>query len=282
MCAEWVLAIVAGMLYACAAVLALVRMRCPPPGGERILMRLVTLAAGALLAALILYGRHTGGFPVFGRFEASAWYATAITAAYLYAAHRYDTLRTVSAILFLYVTAIVFLGLPGLGSVSPPDPRLRSPLLALHVLMAFSGYGLFTLESALGAAYLVQDHQLKSKRFGPLSRHLPSLEVLDRAMAELIGTAFTLFTVSIGLGICLAQMKGWGFRWVTDPKISMTGATWLVYAILFHLQRRADRHGRLIAYVAVLGFACIVAAFLGLHLVTDSLHSFGFQVPPTE
>ena len=109
---------------------------------------------------------------------------------------------------------------------------------------AFCGYGLFTIESVVAAAYLLQDRNLKRRNFGPVYRNLPALETLDRVMFELIGPAFLLFSVSIAMGVGLAHVNKWGVRWTTDPKVLATGFTWLVYGVLFHLRRGADRHGR--------------------------------------
>ncbi len=271
--------ILAGGLYAVAAVLAIAHMLHPCERRERAIMGLATACCVCLLAALAVRGFRTNRFPAFGRFEASAWYALAVTAAYLYVGWRHEVLRTVSAVLFPYVSIIVFLGTTGISAAPDPDPRLQSLLLAFHVLAAFGGYGLFTLTSVLAAAYLVQDRNLRRKHFGSSARCLPSLETLDRVMAELIGPASASFTVSILLGVFLAHVNKWGFQWATDPKVFMTGATWAVYAVLFYMQRSADRHGRRIAYVAVLGFVCVLLAFVGVHLVADSVHDFGLQIP---
>ncbi|NOY82185.1 MAG: cytochrome c biogenesis protein CcsA [Kiritimatiellaeota bacterium] len=279
MTVELLLDIVAGGLYAVAAVLAVAHMRKPGKHRERAIMVLATVCSICLLAALVLHGFRISRFPVFGRFEASAWYALAITGAYLYVGFRHEILRTVSAVLFPYVTIIVFLGATAVTANPNPNLQAASPLLALHVIAAFTGYGLFTLESVLAVAYLVQDRSLRRKRFGPLVKRLPSLETLDQVMFELIGPAFGLFTLSIGIGIILAHLNKWGVRWVTDPKVVMTGATWVVYAILFYLQRTAGHHGRRIAYVTVLGFACVLLAFMSVHFVAHGVHNFGFQIP---
>lgn len=278
MSVELLLDIVAGVLYAVAAVLAVAHMLKPGGHRERVIMTLATVCGICLLGALVLHGFHISRFPAFGGFAASAWYALAITGAYLYVGSRHEVLRTVSAVLFPYVTIMVFWGATAITATPNPDPRLDSPLLALHVIAAFSGYGLFTLECVLAAAYLIQDRDLRRKRFATLTPCLPSLETLDRVMLELIGPAFGLFTLSIGIGIVLAHLNKWGVRWVTDPKVLMTGATWGVYATLFYMHRSADRHGRSIAHVAVLGFVCVLLGFVSVHFVTHSVHNFGFQI----
>ena len=275
---ELIIGASAGALYALAAVLAVlgvVRTEKPLPTAARALP--VTAAAGALClgAVLILHGLRLEMFPAFGAFEAASWYAMAVTASYLYVSQRYD-LRALAAFLFPYQAGLVLLGLLYLTATPIIPANLRTSMLGLHVATAFAGYGLFTIESVVAAAYLLQDRNLKSRNFGPVYRNLPALETLDRVMFELIGPAFFLFSVSIAMGVVLAHVNKWGVRWTTDPKVLATGFTWAVYGLLFHLRRGADRHGRKVAWVAVLGFLCVLLAFLGVHLLAKSMHNFGF------
>jgi ABC-type uncharacterized transport system permease subunit len=276
---EVLLAIAACGMYGVATALAIAHMRDPAPSRGQDMMIVTGSALACLLAALAVHGTRLGTFPAFGSFEAATWYAAAVTGAYLYVGLRHEVLRTLSAVLLPCLGVIVVLGVPCSCDGGQTPAVVHNPAMGLHVTAAFTGYGLFTLESLLGAAYLVQDRNLRRKHFSGLGRRLPSLEVLDRAMQELIGPAFVLFTVSIGMGVFLTHLYKWGVRWASDPKVLLTGATWVVYAVLFYLRGSADRHGRRVAYVAVLGFVLIVAAFVGVHLVADTMHNFGFHMP---
>lgn len=278
--AEMLLSILACGMFAVATALAVAHMRDPAPSRGQDMLIVSGAALGCLVAGLVLHGIHSGSFPAFGAYEAATWYAAAVTAAYVYVGLRHEVLRTVSAVLLPCLAVIVALALPCSCSTGGAGLEVvHNPAVGVHVTAAFAGYGLFTLESLLAAAYLVQDRNLKRKHFGWTSRRLPALEVLDRAMQELIGPAFLLFTLSIGMGIVLTHLYKWGVGWARDPKVLLTGATWLVYAALFYLRGSADRHGRRVAYVALLGFVLIVAAFAGVHLVADSRHDFGFRGP---
>jgi ABC-type uncharacterized transport system permease subunit len=278
MTAELLVGAGAVALYGSAALLAIVAaMRPDGPArlAEPALPWSAATGAACLGAGLVLHGLHTGVFPAFGAFRAASWYAIALTAAYLGVSRRHG-LRTLGAALFPYLTVLILLGLPQIAASPVVPGNTGTALLGLHVVTAFLGYGLFTLESAVAAAYLWQDRSLKRREFGGLCRKLPALETLDRIMFELIGPAFVLFTISIALGVGLAHANRWGARWTTDPKVLATGFTWLVYGLLFHLRRGADRHGGKVAWVAVLGFASLLVAFVGVHWLTHSMHSFGF------
>jgi ABC-type uncharacterized transport system permease subunit len=268
----------AAALYTVAAILALrsaLRTEAPARPAEPAQSAAAALGALCLGVGLVLHGSRLGMFPAFGAFEAASWYAMAVTVSYLLVIQRHD-IRALAAFLFPYLAVLVLVALSQIA-VTPTIPaNLRTAMLGLHVATAFAGYGLFTIESVVAAAYLLQDRNLKRRHFGALFQKLPALDTLDRVMFELIGPAFFLFTVSIAMGVVLAHLNKWGVRWTTDPKVLATGFTWLVYGVLFYLRCSADRHGRKVAWVAVLGFLCILLAFLGVHLLAQSMHNFGF------
>lgn len=271
----------AAALYTLAAILAVANVA-RPEAPSRTALRALTVSAslGALClgAGLVLHGLRLARFPAFGAFEAASWYAMAVTAAYLYVSQRHE-IRALAAFLFPFQALLVLLGLLELTATVSIPANVSTLLLGLHVAAAFTGYGLFTIESVVAAAYLLQDRNLKRRTFGALYRKLPDLETLDRVMFELIGSAFLIFSVSIALGVGLAHANKWGVGWTTDAKVLATAFTWAVYGVLFYLRCSADRHGRKVAWVAVLGFLCVLLAFLGIHLLADSMHNFGFLVP---
>lgn len=137
-----------------------------------------------------------------------------------------------------------------------------------------AGYSLFTLDSIFVAAYLIQDHNLKHKRFGPLFQPLPPLETLDRLMVRLIAAAFALFTCALVLDVVLAHRMTWDAGWVRDPKIAATIATWLVYGALLYLRVGARRHGRAMAWVARIGLAFVLFAAVGVRFMGETVHRF--------
>ena len=129
--------------------------------------------------------------------------------------------------------------------------------------------------SITAAVYLVQDNNLKHKRFGVVWERLPSLETLDVAMSRLVGVALVMLTVSIILGFALVRTSGGGDEWYTDPKVAATVVTWILLAIFVHMRASSGRHGRGIALMAVIGLACLLFAFIGVHLVSSSTaHTF--------
>jgi ABC-type transport system involved in cytochrome c biogenesis permease subunit len=235
----------------------------------------VSLAAGSiiLLALLLMRGIAASRLPVFGRFESLTVYSLVVTAAFLFAASRYR-MRALSALVVPYVTLLLVLGSTAVGQDVRIDVPLDTFWLGLHVSSAFIGYALCTLAGVLGLAYVIQDNNLKRKRLGLLFERLPSLETLDHVMATQIGAAFIMLTLSVAFGARLVHLSGGGVEWLRDPKVLSTLATWGIYAVLMHMRTNADRHGKGMAVIALVGLLFVLFSFLGVHVVAESIHGF--------
>lgn len=259
--------------YVAASLLALVSLLGPRERGERV--AITFMAVGGVILAGVLVARGVGlmSMPGFNRFDALASYALAISAAYgLWSAYRYT--RGMAAILIPYATLLLLCGISAFGQDAGAPAPLQGPFMMLHVATAYGAFGVFTLASISAVIYLMQDGNLKNKRFGVVWQRLPSLEKLDHVMSRLVGVAFLLLTVSIAMGFFLIHEAGGGEQWILDPKVVATAILWILLAVFVHLRASSDRHGRGIALVAVFGLGCLLFAFMGVHLVAPSVHSF--------
>jgi len=243
------------------------------PRGERASHVLLGLGA-TVMATLLLFGwSRAGALMVFTRFDAMSCYAIALSLAYLLLTASSRS-RGLAGLLMPVATLILLSGLSARGSGATPPVPVQGSWLALHVATAFAAYGVFTLASVSAAAYLIQDGNLKRKRFGVVWERLPSLEALDQNMSRLVGVAFLLLTCSVVLGAALVRLSGGGDAWFTDPKVAATIATWILLAVFVHLRASSDRHGRGVALMALAGLACLLFAFVGVHVVSNTLHAF--------
>lgn len=273
MSVEYCLLVSGVVLYGLASILAVVSLVRSAEAWSRAGTVTTILGAGCLAAVLVMHGTRAGRLPVFGWFEASTFYCLLVTAAYLFTRTRSGT-RGLSIILMPYLTALVVLGATCWKVKVPVDFATRGAWHSIHILTAFVGYAMFTMASIMAIAYILQDHMLKRKRLGAIFHKLPALGVLESLMYRQISPAFVVFSISILLGILLTHLDHWGPKWVSDPKVVATAVTWLVYAILFHLRMGVDYHGRKVAIVTIVGLACVLFAFFGVHLVADSMHNF--------
>ncbi len=260
-------------LYCLSAVLALAALL--RSGDRKDNAPVILLAGGMLLLTALLSMRLccAGYVPVFSRFDALAGYTLALSAAYLLLSVFRPT-RGIAAILVPYAAVCLLCGVSALRMGAGPPLPVQGFWLVSHVMSAYAAFGVFTLASLTAVLYLVQDSNLKRKRLGLVWERLPSLETLDHLMSRLAGVAFLLLTISVVLGFVLIRQSGGGDDWFTDPKVLATIVTWIVLAVFVHMRASADRHGRGIALMALVGLACLLFAFVGVPLVAHTLHSF--------
>ena len=259
--------------YVVASFLALASLLGFREKGERAAITLMGVG-GAILAGVLVYrGVGFTSLHAFNRFDALTAYALALSGAYgLWSAFRYT--RGIAAILIPYATLLLLCGISAFHLDAGAPAPIQGPGMILHVITAYAAFGVFTLASISAVIYLMQDSNLKNKRFGVVWSRLPSLEKLDHIMSRLVGVAFLLLTVSIVTGIFLIRELGGGEDWIRDPKVVSTVILWILLAVFVHLRASSGRHGRGIALVAVFGLACLLFAFMGVHLVAPTVHSF--------
>jgi len=109
---------------------------------------------------------------------------------------------------------------------------------------------------------------------GPISRKLPSLEILDDIMYRSIAVGFAFFTVATILGALWAA-DAWGTYWQWDPKETWALIVWLNYAAWLHMRLIKGLRGAMAAYWALAGLLVTSFAFLGVNMFLSGLHSYG-------
>jgi cytochrome c-type biogenesis protein CcsB len=164
----------------------------------------------------------------------------------------------------------------GTGAFSP---LLQGFVLALHISLALMGYAAFTLAFLGGIFYLIQERQIKGKKFGFFYRRLPSLELLDALNYWCLTLGFPLLTGGIICGSLYAQ-QALGSFWSWDPKEVLTLLTWLIYAVLLHERLAVGWRGRRAALLAIYGFVVLMVTFVGANLWLSGYHSFASFLKP--
>ncbi|MFH1480538.1 MAG: c-type cytochrome biogenesis protein CcsB [Pseudomonadota bacterium] len=149
----------------------------------------------------------------------------------------------------------------------------KSAWLTIHVGTIFVGNGLFALTFIAAIMYLIQEHQIKRKRFGSLYSRLPSLETLDSINYHSLMYGFPFLTVGMITGSIYAQ-QALGSYWQWDPKEVWSLITWLFYAALLHERLAVGWRGRRAAIMSILCFLILIFTFIGASLWLGGYHSF--------
>lgn len=237
----------------------------------------VALGFASHTVALITRYLEAGYTPVTNLYESLSFYAWMIVGILLVATLRYPIkvlgafLTTIALILMLFAYALP-------KEILPLAPVLRSFWHPFHVFFAFLGNAIFTLAFGCGILYLVQEHQLKSKKVGALARRLPSLKVLDDLNYQALTFGFPMLTLGIITGAVWAEYA-WGRYWGWDPKETWSLITWFLYAAMLHQRLTVGWRGRKAAIMAIVGFLSVLFTFLGVNLLLPGLHTYSSWEP---
>lgn len=165
------------------------------------------------------------------------------------------------------------------GQAGAISPLLQGFWLTAHIILALAGFAALTLNFLGGIFYLIQERQIKAKKFGFFYRRLPSLKQLDTLNYWCLTIGFPLLTGGMITGSLYAQ-HALGSFWSWDPKEILTLLAWLIYAVLLHERLTVGWRGRRAAWLAILGFLVLLITFVGANLWMSGYHSFSKFTQP--
>jgi cytochrome c-type biogenesis protein CcsB len=159
--------------------------------------------------------------------------------------------------------------------IQPLVPALQSNWLIAHVITCFLGYAAFAVSCSLSIMFLIRKSKKEPKK-GKEGRWAfsPALPELDELIYKTIIIGFLLLTLGIATGSVWAH-SAWGTYWSWDPKETWSLITWLIYAALLHARLMRGWHGTRIAWLSIIGFACVLFTYFGVNFILAGLHSYG-------
>ena len=98
---------------------------------------------------------------------------------------------------------------------------------------------------------------------------------LDSLRYRILAFAFPLLTLGILSGAIWAN-EAWGSYWSWDPKETWAFITWLIFAFYLHTRLQYNWQGTKSAFVASFGFFIVWICYLGVNLLGQGLHSYGW------
>jgi len=148
---------------------------------------------------------------------------------------------------------------------------LSKIILSIHSGFLMLGEALFVIAFASAIMYLIQEKNLKSKKFTDLYYRLPSLGKLEEMVDFSIMSGFPLITAGILIGFFWAAHM-WGGNWYFDTRIIITTISWLVYAMLFYLKVTGKVKGKKFIIFVMICFLMIIVSF-AFAFSLSSIHS---------
>lgn len=209
--------------------------------------------------SLIILSVRRGHFPITNLPESLCFFAWCITLTFMIANLRYRIYALGAFILPLVSLLTVFSQVIWEGNHAIPE-SLNSAWVHFHVSMAFLAYAAFFLTFISGVLYLVQEKELKGKKFRFLYFRLPSLQVCDELFRGSLFVGFFTMSLAIVSGAIWAQ-QAWHQYWSWDPKETASLITWFIYLVLINYRLSSKWSGRGAAYISIVGFASTLITF---------------------
>jgi cytochrome c-type biogenesis protein CcsB len=188
----------------------------------------------------------------------------------------------------LLINAFATFTLPkDMQEAAPLVPALQSNWLMMHVTVMILSYAALLLGSLLSMSFLIVTASKSSEATTDFSgettngteHSLRSLNplafTLDNLSYRILGLGFPLLTIGILSGAVWAN-EAWGSYWSWDPKETWALLTWLIFAIYLHMRLSKGWEGKNPAILASLGFVIIWICYLGVNLLGEGLHSYGW------
>jgi len=198
-------------------------------------------------------------FPVTNLSESLCFFAWCVSLAFMIANFRYKV-NVLGAFILPLVSVLTIASQVIWEENHSIPPRLQSGWVYFHGSVAFFAYAGFFLTFVAGILYLIQQKELKGKKFHFLYFRLPSLQVCDELMRRSLFVGFVSMSLTIVSGAFWAQ-QAWGRFWSWDPKETASLITWGIYFVLVNYRLSTKWHGRRAAYISILGFASTLFTF---------------------
>ena len=232
-------------------------------------LRITLLLHLAYLAALAVHYRQ---FPAATVSQALSIVAVAVAVVYAYVEwhgrERSTGFWMVSLVFFFQLLSSL------LTRPNPPDRAIfHDTYFAVHVSLALLGYAAFVLASAYGFLFLQLYRDLKAGRFSTFYGKLPPLETLERMMLGALTAGFVTLTGAVVTGAIWAQRLDQE-NWWRDPKILITMATWVLYALALILRRLRHWKGRQTAIASLAGLCAILFSLVAVNFFFTDYHGF--------
>jgi ABC-type transport system involved in cytochrome c biogenesis permease subunit len=229
---------------------------------------LLTIAAGVLLLALIVYRSVWIGFPALtGTYEGLLFLAGMIAVVLPLLGRRVSRPLPVvmAAGTFVAFLLLVVLVSPVISDeLKPPVPILRSYWLVVHVAFAFVGLALFTVGAVAGATGLLTSPDKPTEA-----------KLADRVRDDAIALGFVFYaTGGLVFGAIWAE-AAWGRFWGWDPKETWALVTSIVYAVYLHLRYIRKVRTAVARWLSIVAWIVAGFTFWGVNFLLRGLHSYG-------
>ena len=229
------------------------------------------LICSGLMQTLYIASRfwQTGNMPLTTLHETVTFSAWAVTWAFLAFRWRHSV-KNLGAFLSAFVLILLITASLLPNTITEPVPLVKTFWLPLHAGTSLVAYGFMGMAFLGGIMYLLQERELKKKRFGYFFSRLPSLETLDVLNNHCLAVGFVFLTVGIVAGALWARLTNGGL-WQWDWSLLI----WFFYLVQVHQRFTVGWRGRRAAVMSIVGFVLAMLTLWGVAHLAGGVHGNG-------
>jgi len=235
--------------------------------------RALLLTAGLFhTCAIVARYIEVGHTPITNMHESISFFAWSITWGFLSFRWRFQV-KNFGTFVSVVITTLMVISNMSSQAVVPLSPALQSIWLPIHASIAIMANAFLAMGFCGAIMYLLQEREIKSRKFGIFYSRLPSLEALDNLNHHCLTLGFVLLTLGIITGSIWAE-QAWGSYWQWDPKETWSLVTWFIYAALLHLRFTMGWRRRRAAILSIIGFGAAIFTLWGVTFLLGGIHSY--------
>ncbi len=225
------------------------------------------LASVAVLAWHVMTKPAGTWLPLEDNFEAYLWLAILLAVFVMYM----QRTRPIGGLdWFIMPVVVLLLTAAAVFGKAKPQDYDSTTWSWVHRISTFGGAAAFAVSGAAGALYLLANRRLRQKT-PPTGPRFGSLERLEHITYSYVTLGFALLTIGLVTGLVKVLKDGSGGRlganWFASPKVVLTVAVWLVYALVLHSPINPSLRGRKVAMLSILGLVLMVGTLVAVNLM---------------
>lgn len=258
----WIIILMGYAVCVAQSIFALTTKR---PVIRRTALAALAIALSAHTAWLLLRGVSTGRCPLVGTQEMCAFLAWGLAVS-TFIAYRWYHANALKAFIFpivLVLAAIAAISPDSTGNTQEFSSKLQSILLPAHVGLLLLAYASFFVAFGAGVMYIIQERELKHKRFGTIFQRLPSLQTCDAISSRAMAVGFVLMTLGIVGGVWYSYSR-YHVYWQAGPLEIFSVVTWLLYLVIIQSRINAGWGGRAAALASIVSFIIVICSLVGV------------------
>ena len=264
--------------YLAAAIVGVLQLRAGGDKFKHYLVPLVALAVSLEAVILIFRAVAINAIPLTGLFESMVVLTLVFGLIYLFFSIPVRQVWFGSVVTWVILATIILAALVA-KPASQPQAIAATPWAVAHAIaMILSGVAIM-LASASAGLYLLASRSLKQKKVTRVLGKMPNFEKLGQMNLFGLKASFILMTFGLvsGVGMAVAgssKLQLGLVDWLTDSKIVIVMAVWVMVAIILVMHHLGAIKVRLRAHITIAAFVLILFAVVGTTLFCSTKHRF--------